>query len=90
MKKILITGAAGFIGSNLVNYLIDETEHDVTDMSAALALAEEAWPGKFGVYYHKPEPTKNELEKGLIDKARAKSKGASDLDLLKSTFAALK
>jgi 2-oxoglutarate ferredoxin oxidoreductase subunit beta len=59
-------------------------------MSAALTLAEEAWPGKFGVYYHKPEPTKNELEKGLIDKARAKTKGASDVDLLKETFAAMK
>jgi len=70
--------------------VIDEEKHNVTDMSAALTLAEEAWPGKFGVYYHKPEPTKNELEKGLIDKARAKTKGTSDVDLLKQTFAALK
>jgi 2-oxoglutarate ferredoxin oxidoreductase subunit beta len=70
--------------------VIDEEKHDVTDMSAALTLAEEAWPGKFGVYYHKPEPTKNELEKDLIDKARAKTKGMSDVDLLKQTFAAMK
>ena len=70
--------------------VIDEQKHDVTDMSAALTLAEEAWPGKFGVYYHKPEPTKNELEKDLIDKARAKTKGMSDVDLLKQTFAAMK
>ncbi len=27
--KILITGAAGFIGSNLVHYLIEQTEHSV-------------------------------------------------------------
>ena len=50
--------------------VIDEEKHDVTDMSAALTLAEEAWPGKFGVYYHKSEPTKNELKKDLIDKAQ--------------------
>ncbi|MBN13395.1 MAG: hypothetical protein CMI17_10440 [Opitutaceae bacterium] len=70
--------------------VIDEQKHDVTDMSVALTLAEGAWPGKFGVYYHKPEPTKNELEKDLIDKARAKTKGMSDVDLLKQTFAAMK
>lgn len=70
--------------------IIDEEEHDVTDMAGALALAEEEWPGKFGVYYQKKEPTKNELEQANIEKARIKSKGASDLDLLKSTFAMMK
>ncbi len=70
--------------------VIDEEKHHITDMSAALTLPEEAWPGKFGVYYHKPEPTKNELEKGLIDKARAKTESTSDVDLLKQTFAAMK
>ena len=70
--------------------VIDEEEHDVTNMASALALAEEEWPGKFGVYYQKKEPTKNELEQANIEKARIKSKGASDLDLLKATFAAMK
>ena len=28
--RILVTGGAGFIGSNFVHYLVDETEHDVT------------------------------------------------------------
>jgi len=28
--RILVTGGAGFIGSNFVHHLIDETEHDVT------------------------------------------------------------
>ena len=27
--KILVTGAAGFIGSNLARYLIQQTEHSV-------------------------------------------------------------
>ena len=70
--------------------IIDEEQHDVTNMAAALALAEEEWPGKFGVYYQKTEPTKNDLEQANIDKARVKSKGASDLELLKATFATMK
>ena len=70
--------------------VIDENEHDVTNMAGALALAEEEWPGKFGVYYQKKEPTKNENEQKLIESARAKTNGASDLDLLKKTFAHMK
>ncbi len=70
--------------------IIDEEQHDVTNMAAALALAEEEWPGKFGVYYQKTEPTKNDLEQANIEKARIKSKGASDLELLKATFATMK
>ncbi len=69
---------------------IDESEHDVTNMAGALALAEEDWPGKFGVYYQKAEPTKNELERGIIDRAKQRVEGKSDLDLIKSTFAAMK
>ena len=62
----------------------------MTNMAAALALAEEEWPGKFGVYYQKKEPTKNELEAALIEKARIKTNQASDLDLLRESFNAMK
>lgn len=34
MKKILVTGGAGFIGSNFVHYLIENTEHRVTVIDA--------------------------------------------------------
>jgi len=30
MSKILVTGGAGFIGSNFVHYVLENTEHDVT------------------------------------------------------------
>jgi len=70
--------------------LIDETAHDKTDLTAAMALASEPWPGKFGVYLEVQRPTKNALEAGLIEKARERTKGADDKALLKKTFAAMR
>ncbi|WP_281640233.1 NAD-dependent epimerase/dehydratase family protein, partial [Aurantimicrobium minutum] len=34
MSKILVTGGAGFIGSNFVHYLMDNTDHEVTVLDA--------------------------------------------------------
>jgi len=71
--------------------IIDEEAHDVTNMAAALALAEEAWPGKFGLYYKAEKvPTKNGLEQKLIVSAKERSKGASTIDLLRQSFQAMK
>ncbi len=68
----------------------DEKRHDVTNPEAAFAIANEPWPGRFGVYYEIQRPTKNELEAQLVAKARERTKGASDLDLLKATFARMR
>jgi 2-oxoglutarate ferredoxin oxidoreductase subunit beta len=69
----------------------DAGRHDVTDEVAAFKLASEAWPGSFGVFYeNKTRKTKNELEAGLVARARERTKGASDLALLQSTFARLR
>ncbi len=70
--------------------VIDESEHDVGNMADALALAEETWPGKFGVYYETNVPTKNQLEATLIERTRATLEGKSDVDLIKSTFASMR
>lgn len=71
--------------------VIDESEHDVSDMPAALALAEEEWPGRFGVYYEvKDEPTKNKLERDLIEATREKVGHKSDKELLSQTFASMR
>ena len=34
MRKILITGGAGFIGSNLIRHLIEETDHSILNLDA--------------------------------------------------------
>jgi 2-oxoglutarate/2-oxoacid ferredoxin oxidoreductase subunit beta len=69
----------------------DEKRHDVTDEVAAYRLALQPWPGCYGVFYEtNKRPTKNALEADLIVKAKERTKNASDLALLQSTFAKLR
>jgi 2-oxoglutarate ferredoxin oxidoreductase subunit beta len=69
----------------------DANRHDPSDEIAAMRLALEPWPGRFGVFYeNKTRPTKNALEAKLIAAAREKTKNASDLQVLQSTFARLR
>ncbi|WP_326503518.1 dTDP-glucose 4,6-dehydratase [Rothia nasimurium] len=41
MGKILVTGGAGFIGSNFVHYLVDKTDHQVTVLDKMTYAANE-------------------------------------------------
>jgi 2-oxoglutarate ferredoxin oxidoreductase subunit beta len=50
----------------------------------------EPWPGPFGIFYEVKRPTKNRLEADLIARARERTKGAADLDLLQASFARLR
>ncbi len=69
----------------------DESRHDVTDFHAAMRLAEEPSPGKFGVFFENDErPTKNALEQRWIDSSREKTGGAGAKKLLSGRFAAMK
>ncbi len=69
----------------------DAARHDVTDEIAAFKLSQQAWPGSFGVFYESnARKTKNELEAELIAKAKERTKNASDLQLLQSTFSKLR
>ena len=70
--------------------LIDETQHDVKDDVAAFKLADLPSPGKFGVFYQVNRPTKNELEQKWIDDTQAKLGGASQKDILKKRFEAMR
>ncbi len=68
----------------------DARRHDPTNEVEAFRLATLPWPGVFGVFYEANRPTKNALEAGLIATARERSKGASSLELLQSSFARLR
>jgi 2-oxoglutarate ferredoxin oxidoreductase subunit beta len=68
----------------------DALRHDPTDELAAFRLASEPSPGVFGVFYESNRPTKNALEAGLVARAREKTKSASDLELLQSSFRRLR
>jgi 2-oxoglutarate ferredoxin oxidoreductase subunit beta len=65
----------------------DAVRHDPSNEFEAYRLASLAWPGAFGVFYETKRPTKNQLESELIARTREKTKGASDLEVLKATFA---
>jgi len=68
----------------------DALRHDPSDELAAFRLASLPWPGVFGVFFESNRPTKNRLEADLVAKAREKTKGASDLELLQSSFRRLR
>jgi 2-oxoglutarate ferredoxin oxidoreductase subunit beta len=70
--------------------IIDETQHDVTDDVAAFKLADLPAPGKFGVFYQVSRPTKNALEQKWIDDTQAKLGGASQKDILRKRFEAMR
>lgn len=69
----------------------DETRHDVTDEVAAVRLALQPWPGSYGVFFEtNRRPTKNQVERELIARARERSGQASDLELLRASFARMR
>jgi 2-oxoglutarate/2-oxoacid ferredoxin oxidoreductase subunit beta len=68
----------------------DEERHDVTDEIGAYKLANIPFPGVFGVFYEIDRPTKNALERKWIESSRAKLNGASDLQILQTTFDRMK
>jgi len=60
--------------------------HDVTNEIAAYKLADEAFPGYFGVFLKSNKPTKNAKEAGIVNAAREKVKGLKDWQILQKTF----
>ena len=68
----------------------DEVRHDVTDELAAYRLADQPFPGLFGVFFESDRPTKNAFERKLVETTRAKLGAPSDLELLQGTFNRMK
>ena len=68
----------------------DEVRHDVTDELSAYRLADQPFPGLFGVFFESDRPTKNAFERKLVETTRAKLGAPSDLELLQGTFNRMK
>ncbi len=64
--------------------------HDVTDEFAAYKLADEPFPGSFGIFYKKDAPTKNGNEAKIISDHRAKVAGLADWQILQKSFDRMK
>src|SRR5881296_3627660 len=64
--------------------------HDVTDEMAAYKLADEPFPGYFGVFYKVNRPTKNALEAQINTTVREKVKGLQDWEILQKSFDRMK
>ena len=64
--------------------------HDVTDEMAAYKLADEPFPGHFGIFYKVNRPTKNKLEADITAKARERVKGLKDWQILQQNFDRMK
>jgi 2-oxoglutarate ferredoxin oxidoreductase subunit beta len=65
-------------------------DHDVTDEFAAYKLADEPFPGKFGIFYKKDVATKNGNEAKIIADNRAKFTGLADWQILQKSFDRMK
>src|SRR6266702_2025439 len=64
--------------------------HDVTNEMAAYKLADEAFPGCFGLFYKVNKPTKNTKEIAINTSAMEKVKGMKDWQILQKSFDRLK
>ena len=64
--------------------------HDVTDELAAYELADQAWPGSFGIFYKVNRPTKNANEAKINADAQQKTKGLADWQILQKSFDRMK
>jgi len=64
--------------------------HNVADEMAAYKLADEPFPGYFGIFYQKSKPTKNAKEAEIVQKAREKQQGLKDWQILQKTFSVLR
>ena len=65
-------------------------EHDATDEMAAYKLADEGFPGKFGIFYQVDEKSKNANEAEINSRFQAKVEGMEDWEILQQNFDRMK
>jgi 2-oxoglutarate/2-oxoacid ferredoxin oxidoreductase subunit beta len=66
------------------------SEHDVTDELAAYKLADQPFPGHFGIFYKKTKPTKNAKEAEIVKSMKDKVGGLADWQILQKNFDRMK
>jgi 2-oxoglutarate ferredoxin oxidoreductase subunit beta len=64
--------------------------HDVTDEHAAYKLADQPFPGAFGIFYNVNRPTKNANEAKINAGMQEKVKGLKDWQILQKNFDRMK
>jgi 2-oxoglutarate ferredoxin oxidoreductase subunit beta len=65
-------------------------DHDVTNEMAAYKLADEPFPGYFGIFYKVAKPTKNTKEQAINTAAQQKVQGLKDWQKLQQIFDRMK
>jgi 2-oxoglutarate ferredoxin oxidoreductase subunit beta len=65
-------------------------DHDVTNEMAAYKLADEPFPGHFGIFYKNTKPTKNTKEAEINKSLMEKVKGLKDWQILQKNFDRMK
>ncbi len=65
-------------------------DHDVTNEMAAYKLADEPFPGNFGIFYKVSKPTKNTKETEINKSMQEKVKGLKDWQILQKNFDRMK
>jgi 2-oxoglutarate ferredoxin oxidoreductase subunit beta len=65
-------------------------DHDVTDELAAYKLANESFPGSFGIFYKVNKPTKNTKEAEINKAMMEKVEGLKDWEILQKNFDRMK
>src|SRR3974390_2700577 len=65
-------------------------DHDVTNEAAAYKLADQPFPGYFGVFYKMTKPTKNAKQAALNQQRPATLQGLKDWQILQKTFDRMK
>ena len=69
--------------------LIDEEAHDLTSINEAFELAQVDFPGRFGVFFQRERPSKNDLEQNWIEEVQAKTGNLSPRDLMRQSFSTM-
>src|ERR1022692_2370267 len=65
-------------------------DHDVTSEAAAYKLADDPFPGYFGIFRKVNKPTKNTKETGIVKASQEKVKGLKDWQILQKSFDRMK